>query len=196
MSASHIGIILAAGHGRRMGGTKQLVMWRSAAGHQPLVAAAYDAISSVCSDMIVVVGHEAEAVKTALGNRSFRCVYSDPDAPMFASILAGLQAAQQRDSSATVVIQPGDHPEVRDATLVHLAKQSQAQPERAIIPEFGGRGGHPVFIPAAIIQHVLRAECAEGLGEFWRSHSELCMRESVDDATVTRDIDTPADFHD
>ena len=107
-----IGLILAAGRGRRMGGSKQLVMWRSATGPKPLVVAAFDAICPICTDMIVVVGHEAEAVKDALGDCTFRYVECDPDAPMFESIRTGLQAARELNPAATVVIQPGDHPEV------------------------------------------------------------------------------------
>jgi molybdenum cofactor cytidylyltransferase len=179
-----------------MGGGKQLVTWRSLMGPKPLVAAAYDAISIVCSEMIVVVGHEAKAVQEALGDRTFRCVVSDPDAPMFDSIRTGLQAARRLDPAATVVIQPGDHPEVAPATLEKLAELSIAQPEKTIIPEFGGRGGHPVFIPSVIAARVLGSDCAEGLGKFWMSHPELCVRVPVDDATVVRDVDTPADVID
>src|SRR6185312_15899824 len=96
-----IGVILAAGRGGRMGGKKQFVAWRSADGEKPLVAAAYDAIRSICDDMVVVLGHEADAVAAALGNRRFHRADSNPDAPMFESIRAGLRAAHGVDRKAT-----------------------------------------------------------------------------------------------
>jgi CTP:molybdopterin cytidylyltransferase MocA len=177
-----------------MGGRKQLVTWQSTDGPKPLVAAAYDAIRCACSEMIVVLGHEADAVKSALGDRTFHSVHSDPDAPMFESIRAGLRAAQELDPSASVVLQPGDHPEVAPTTLDALAKLSSAERERAIIPLFRGHGGHPVFIPPAVVVRVLHSDCPQGLGKFWTTHPELCLRITVHDASVRRDVDTPADL--
>ena len=95
-----------------MGGKKQLTPWPTADGTKPLVAAAYDAIRPICDEMVVVLGHDADAVAAALGDRPFHRAESDPDAPMFESIRAGLRAALRIDSNATVVLQPGDHPEV------------------------------------------------------------------------------------
>ena len=82
-----------------MGGTKQLVTWKAADGSKPLVAAAYDAIRPICDEMVVVLGHEAESVAEALGDRAFHSVVSDPDEPMFESIRAGLRAARAIDSA-------------------------------------------------------------------------------------------------
>jgi molybdenum cofactor cytidylyltransferase len=196
MIQHRIGVILAAGRGRRMGGSKQLVMWPSTSGPKPLVAAAYDAIVSVCTEMIVVVGHEADAVKNALVGRTFHAVHSDPDAPMFESICVGLRTAQQLDQSARVVIQPGDHPEVAPTTLETLAKFSNALLGKAIIPVFRGRGGHPVFIPPEVAVRVLHAKCSQGLDKFWAAHPELSARITVHDPSVVRDVDTPADLLD
>jgi molybdenum cofactor cytidylyltransferase len=169
-------------------------MWQTVTGSKPLVAAAYDAIRSICSDMIVVVGHEANAVQAALGDRVFQLVHSDPDAAMFESIRAGLQAAQLLDPAATVVVQPGDHPEIARETLELLANASLAHSEKTIIPVFGGRGGHPVFIPSSVAVRLLHANCPTGLGEFWKAHPDLCLRVSVGDAAAVRDVDTPADL--
>jgi molybdenum cofactor cytidylyltransferase len=144
--------------------------------------------------MIVVVGHEADGVSRALTGRTFHAVHSDPDAPMFESICAGLRTAQQLDESAWVVIQPGDHPEVAPTTLQTLAKVSNEQPRKAIIPVFRVHGGHPVFIPPEAVVRVLHAKCSQGLGKFWASHPELCLRIPVHDASVVRDVDTPTDL--
>jgi CTP:molybdopterin cytidylyltransferase MocA len=189
-----IGVILAAGRGGRMGGTKQLVTWGSADGPKPLVAAAYDVIRPVCDEMIVVLGHEAEAVAAALEDRPFRRALSDPDAPMFESIRSGLCAARALDAGATAVLQPGDQPEVERATLEALVDWSRKRPGECVIPQVGGRGGHPVFIPPLVAAVLIDAECPQGLGEYWISHPDLCFRVHVDDGTVLRDIDTPEDL--
>jgi molybdenum cofactor cytidylyltransferase len=177
-----------------MGRTKQLVSWPRADGLIPLVAAAYDAISNICDEMIVVVGHEATAVMAALGDRPFHPVQSDPDAPMFDSICAGIKVAQSIDSDAVVVLQPGDHPEVALETLNALSDMSGDRTSQAVIPEFFGRGGHPVLIPPAVAMRLLEHECPTGLGDFWMAHPELRVRFPVVDPGVCRDIDKPGDL--
>jgi len=97
-------------------------------------------------------------------------------------------------SDATVVLQPCDHPEVGVGTLDDLWSWSLKRPAQAIIPQFDLRGGHPVLIPASICRRLIDAECSDGLGQFWLDHPELCVRVSIDDPAIIRDIDTPADL--
>jgi molybdenum cofactor cytidylyltransferase len=177
-----------------MGGTKQLAMCTTPHGPKPLVAASYDAIRPICGEMVVVLGHEKEAVAAALGDRTFHRADADPDAAMFESIRAGLRAAQRIDPDAAIVLQPGDHPEVAPATLQALVAWSLKRPGRAIIPEYAGQGGHPVLIPAAMVAMLVDADCPGGLGQFWDDHAELCYRLPVADAAVVRDIDVVRDL--
>jgi molybdenum cofactor cytidylyltransferase len=178
-----------------MGGKKQLTVWQSPGGEaKPLVAAAYDAISPICDAMVVVLGHDAEAAAAALGDRPFERALGDADEPMFESIRVGLRAVRRLDQKAYVVLQPGDHPQVTAATLELLQDWSLKRPVRAVIPEYGGRGGHPVLIPPDLVAQLAQTECPDGLGQFWLDHPQLCARVSVNDAGVVRDIDTPADL--
>jgi molybdenum cofactor cytidylyltransferase len=189
-----IGVILAAGRGGRMGGTKQLKTWPAADGPKPLICAAYDAIRPICDEMIVVIGHAADDVVAVLGERSFQRVESSADLPMFESIRTGLRAALDRNPAATIVLQPGDHPEVAPGTLHSLTEWSLQRPTQAIIPQRAGSGGHPVLIPPQIAEIIVKADCPEGLGQFWLDQPELCCRVPVDDPSVLRDVDTPADL--
>ena len=189
-----IGVILAAGRGGRMGGRKQLTPWPTSAGTISLVAAAYEAIRPICDEMVVVLGHDADAAAAALGDRRFHRTESDPHAPMFESIRAGLRVAQRVDAGAAIVLQPGDHPEVAASTLDVLTNGSFERPDQTIIPEYAGRGGHPIVIPPNIAALLVDSECPAGLGQYWLDHPDLCHRVPVDDAKVIRDIDTPADL--
>jgi molybdenum cofactor cytidylyltransferase len=177
-----------------MGRTKQLLSWQTADGEKPLVAAAYDAVRPICDEMVVVLGHDADAVAAALGDRSFHRSQSDPDVTMFHSIRAGLKTAQELDPTATVVLQPADHPEVAKTTLTELTESSRQHAEQAVIPEFNGRGGHPILIPPAVIARLVVANSPAGLGDFWISYPEYCVRIAVADPSVIRDIDTPEDL--
>ena len=89
-----------------MGRTKQLLPWPPPDGDKPLVAAAFDAISTACNQMVVVVGHESEKVIAALGSRQFHSVQSDADLPMYESIRSGLEAVHQIAPGGDVLIHP------------------------------------------------------------------------------------------
>jgi CTP:molybdopterin cytidylyltransferase MocA len=113
---------------------------------------------------------------------------------MFESIRAGIDAARRLNPSATVVLQPGDHPRVAAATLKLLAECSLKRPVHSIIPQYRDLGGHPVLIPPKVAATLLNNDCPAGLGQFWLDNPGLCHRVAVDDPDVLRDIDTPADL--
>jgi molybdenum cofactor cytidylyltransferase len=92
------------------------------------------------------------------------------------------------------VLQPGDHPEVAAATLTTLADWSLKRPVQAIVPEYRGRGGHPVLIPTAVAEILVAAECPTGLGDFWLANPDMCVRVPVEDPAIVRDIDTAEDL--
>lgn len=172
-----------------MNGRKQFHPWPTSQGEKPLVAAAYDAVVDACTEMVVVLGHRGDEVAAALEPRQFHRCPSDPDAPMFASVQAGIRAAREIDDRFSVLLHPADHPEVAPLTLTLLMQQVEEHPDLVVIPEYESRGGHPVVIPAAIAESLLSAECPQGLGEYWNQHPELCHRFAVEDKSIVRDID-------
>ncbi len=151
-----IGVLLAAGQSTRMGRLKQLLPWPPTSENpEPLVAAAFDAIAPTCCAMVVVVGHEAEGVLAALGERAFQAVHVDPNAEMFSSVKAGLAAARAIQPTADVLLHPADHPEVKRETIEFLLRAAAEQPGRAVMPEYEGQGGHPVVIPTSMVSSIL-----------------------------------------
>jgi molybdenum cofactor cytidylyltransferase len=186
-----IGLLLAAGRGRRMGGNKQFHLVETPTGEKPLIAAAFDTIAPVCDWMIVVLGHRAEEAAAALGQRKFEIVTSDPDAQMIVSIKAGLRAALSRRAtpSGNILLQLGDHPALEPATLDMLLTVATENSDRAVILTYHGDGGHPVLIPAAIAEQILSAECPGGLRQFWLDDPELCLRIPVEDLSIILDLD-------
>ena len=188
------GILLAAGRGRRLGGTKQLIVLDTGDGAKPLVACAFDAIAPVCGTMIVVLGHEGDAVASALAPRAFVRVEADPDAPMIDSIKTGLRAAAKRAPGAPVLVQPADHADVDRSTLDGLRLAHAADPRRAVLPVHEGKGGHPVLVPARLVPRILDAPDQGGLRAFWEANPALVRRLPVDDPGAVRDLDVPEDL--
>lgn len=177
-----------------MGRTKQLLPWPAEAGAGTVVSSAFDAVCPVCRDMVVVVGHESDAVVEALGDRSFHVVLADADAAMFESVRVGLEAAHRVGPMAGILLHLADHPEVGPTTLPSLLAARVRHPGLVLIPQFQGRGGHPVLIPAGAIPWLLAYSGDGGLRRYWADHPDLCHRVAVDDAGVIRDLDTPEDY--
>lgn len=220
------GIVLAAGRGRRMGGPlKQTLPWPpvvSELGRSDLaspisnlqseipdssaprarstvISCAFDAIAPFCHRMFVVVGGDAHAINAALGERTFTRVDADSDAEMFESIRVGVDAVNEDANVDAVMLQPGDHPGVARATIEALRMEFQRDPRRAVMPEYAGKGGHPVIIPRGLLPSILnlnepRSMAGGGLRQFWSDHPEARTRLVVSDPLCIADIDTPQDY--
>jgi len=190
-----IGVLLAAGRSTRMGRPKQLLPWPpNTENSKPLVAAAFDAIARVCDEMFVVVGEEADAVLSALKGRTFRAIDVGVPGEMIRSVRLGLTSASQLDSSASVLLHPADHPEVRRDILESMICRAAEQPDCAIVPTYRGKGGHPALIPASLVEDVISHSGAGGLRQFWLDHADRCVRLAVDDPGVVFDVDTQSDY--
>jgi molybdenum cofactor cytidylyltransferase len=211
-AAPPIGVLLAAGRGRRMGGGKMLRPLPAPDG-RPLVVAAFAVLARVCDRVVVIRGADGEAVAEALAaaagaaaaadaaTASIDFIEGDPAAPMLGSIRRGLRAARELDASAAVLLHPGDVPAPAPATVDAViaagrAAEAGEDPGRAVMPEVDGRGGHPAWLPPAAIDRVLALddEHPGGLRAYWRGHPAFRIRLPLDDAGCRADVDTPADL--
>ena len=118
---------------------------------------------------------------------------------MFRSVRVGLATAPlncRDDLNAPVelLLHLADHPEVRLDTLEAITAKANAHLDQAVMPQFRGRGGHPVLIPPSVAKLICGYGGIGGLRQFWLDHPELCVRLPVDDPGVMFDIDTQSDY--
>jgi CTP:molybdopterin cytidylyltransferase MocA len=178
-SARIVGVLLAAGAGRRYGKPKVLV--------EGWLATALGALcDGGCTDVILVLG--AAQVPAPPGVAVV--VASDWDAGLSASVRAGLLGAEGMGADYAV-LHVVDTPDVGAAVVrrvLQRALSSQAGLARAW---FGARPGHPVVIARRHWPAVLEQLSGDqGAGAYLRGRPDV---ENVDCADLAggEDVDTP-----
>ena len=196
-----LGLLLAAGAGRRMGVPKALV--HDADGGSLLLGALDALREGGCRTVTVVLGAEAERAEELLAGGdvhrgSVRVVHADDWAEgMGASLRAGLRAAQggARDhegadvpSSALVTLV--DLPDVGADVVRRLLEQLPHGPEVLGRAGYGGTPGHPVLIGrdhwAGVVES---ARGDRGARDYLREHPPVLVE--CGDLATGEDVDTP-----
>ena len=182
-------VLLAAGASRRMGRPKQLL----AVDGEPMVRrAARRAIEAGLAPVIVVLGHEAGAVRAALEGLDVRFTTSpDPIGPTSASLHAGL-AALDADVAATMVLL-ADMVHVTVPMLQALVASWRAAGAPLEVSRYGEVLAPPLLFPRALWPELL-AWHGEGCGKaVVRAHRHEARIHEWPDAAL-QDIDTPEDY--
>jgi molybdenum cofactor cytidylyltransferase len=176
-------VVLAAGRASRMGGPHKLLEpWRGA----PLVAHVIDALATAgLPPPVVVLGHEATAVRRALAGRAVQFVAAaDWQDGMGRSLAAGIAAVPAHWDAALVCL--ADMPRIEPALITALA----AAAGEVVLPEFQGRRGHPVRWPRAAFPQLLALTGDVG-GRAVMAAFAVTALPAPSDACLD-DIDTPA----
>lgn len=205
---SRIGaIILAAGASRRMGRNKALLPIDS----QPMIVRVVETFRAAhVEPIIVVTGHEPDAIKSIVPSVEFVHNPHHATRGMLSSIQTGVQliaahAGPERihedsDSPApcdAFFLALVDHPFIQASTLQQLRHAWDATKPDVLRPTYHGKHGHPILIAA-------RARCIDSilalrdgdqtLNDFVRAKSTIAVDVPVEDAATIQDIDTPADY--
>ena len=185
-----LGVVLAAGMGTRMGGTKVV---RPVAG-KPMVERVVDAaLASRLADTVVVVGHEAAGVRAVLEGRPVRVL----DNPSFAegmstSVRAALLAVGPDYDAAMFLL--ADQPFVTAGLIDRLLEAFAATGKPIVRPEVDGRPGNPVLFSARLFPELLRETGDRGGRDVVRRHAgEVCLV-AVDDPRACLDIDSLEEY--
>ena len=130
------GLILAAGEGRRFGGTKQLADLRG----RPLLEYALAAMTGI-NPRVVVLGHAADKIRRGVNMHGASVVEcEDWDEGQSASLRAGLAALPQCDA---VVVVLGDQPGITPEAVAAIVAEPGGDAVRAT---YDGTPGHPVLL--------------------------------------------------
>jgi molybdenum cofactor cytidylyltransferase len=137
------GLILAAGEGRRFGGTKQLAELDG----RPLLEHVLAAMAGI-SPRVVVLGHAADKIRRGVNLHGASVVVCEDWAEgQAASLRAGLAALAGYDA---VVVVLGDQPEITAEAVAAVA--AAAGDEDAVRAVYDGTPGHPVLLRRALLE--------------------------------------------
>jgi len=191
---STVGLVLAAGAGRRMGGPKALV--RHPDGGPTLVESAVALVlAGGCDRAVVVVGAAGEAAAALVERSGAQVVHATGwDEGMGASLRAGLEHLEPADDDlalVTLVDLPDVTAEVVDRLLA-VAGEGRGVLARAA---YDGVPGHPVLLGrdhwAAV---VATARGDRGARDFLEATEHRHVE--CGDLATGRDVDTPDDLDD
>jgi molybdenum cofactor cytidylyltransferase len=183
------GVVLAAGEGRRFGSTKQLAI---AAG-KPLVQHAVDALAGAdVEEILVVTGHDADAVESALRLPPGARVVRNPNFGQGQSTsLAAAFHEIAEDSEAAVVLM-GDQPGIEGSDVAALIEGFRTTRKQIVRLRFSDGPG-PALLSREIYAEAGHLHGDVGARVLMASHPEW-IEEIQIDHLAPPDIDTPDDL--
>jgi len=195
---SFCGVILAAGESSRMGRDKALLAWPPGPASRSTFLSATIELLQPSSDMVIVVaGKNADSLRPVVDAAAgYLVVNRHPERGQFSSLQVGLQEVLNRGRDAAIVALV-DRPPALPRTLARLCEAFSDAYESgkwAVVPEQGGRHGHPILIGREMIEAFLRAPATSTAREVEHTHEPRILYVPVDDPNVVANVDTPEDY--
>lgn len=187
-AASLGAILLAAGGSSRLGQPKQLLDIEG----QPLVLRqAKTLLSLQPARLVVVTGNEEEAVRQALGELPVHFVHNpDWQQGMGRSLACGISAMPERVRAAMILL--CDQWKVESADLERLAQAWWAEPQAAVVADYGEASGPPAILPRAMWEKLSRLKGDSGARKIlkhWKgAESRVPMPQAATDIDSVRDL--------
>jgi molybdenum cofactor cytidylyltransferase len=182
-------LVLAAGRSTRMGAANKLTLPLRG---EPLVCHAVDTLyGTSVSEIVVVTGHEAAAVRAALHDRDVSFTHNaDYASGMASSIAAGIAVVADADA---VLLCLGDMPAV-PPIVVEALIAAATTPDTIVLPVHEGRRGHPVLFGSGHFPALRALTGDRGARDVLTAASEDIIEIGCEDPGIHRDIDTAEDL--
>ncbi len=183
-------VVLAAGRSTRMAPRNKLLIELDPG--VAMVARTVDhVLGSGARPVLVVLGHQAEAVGRALADRPVRLVHAaDYALGLAASLKAGIATVPPEADAALICL--GDMPLVTSAMIDRLIAAYNPEEGRSIVcPVFGARQGNPILWDRRYFAQMLALGGDSGARHLLGQHLDAVAEVAMEDDAVLRDFDTP-----
>lgn len=161
-----------------------------------LLSAAIRAFASHCDLVLVVVGRNADALRSIIYAESGSLVCNpEPERGQFSSLQIGLQEVLNhgRDMAMITLV---DRPPASRETLHALVRAffRRQHGTWAIVPEYEGKHGHPIVIGREMIDAFLKAPAASNAREIEHANVQRITYLPTSDPAIAADFNTPEDY--
>jgi len=179
-------IVLAAGRSTRLGPANKMLA--DIAGQPMVRRVAEAALPSRARPVVVVTGHMAAEVSSALAGLAVTLV-ANPDyaTGLASSLKAGIRALPPSCDGALILL--GDMPKIAPQHLDTLVAAFAA--DAIVVPARDGRQGNPVLWPAKYFAELLQLDGDAGAKRLIGTHAAHVREVDLGTDAIFTDIDTP-----
>jgi molybdenum cofactor cytidylyltransferase len=190
-------VVLAAGASSRFGSPKALAQLDG----RPVLEHVLDAIREAgVEDIVVVLGHAAEAIEEGIEWLDERRVRNPDPRFLSSSLQVGLAAVEDLEDGQdddrpirAALVALGDQPRTRPAVIRALIAAARSTDCPIVAPRYADGGGpNPLLIRADAFDLADEANGDRGLGPLLAERPELVLEVAVEGGNA--DVDTPADL--
>ena len=145
------------------------------------------------NEVIVVVGHRAEAIQKQLGTRAIKTVFNpDYREGMLTSAQTGIRTLEASDAFALMLV---DQPFITSA-LIDQVIDAYVQTEKGIaVSSYNYKRGHPAIFDQKYASDILALTPeSDGVRTLFKKYSHDIHYVTIDTDAVLRDIDDPEDY--
>jgi molybdenum cofactor cytidylyltransferase len=187
-------IVLAAGRSSRMGRSKATLPVSD--GHTFLTRIVRTFLDSGVDDVIVVVGHDADAIAASFSESGLPArfvVNREYDRGQLSSLLAGLNVID-RPGVAAVLMTLVDVPLVSSSTVRAVIDAYRRTGVPIVRPTSGDRHGHPLLIDRSVFAALRAADFRSGAKPVVRAYASAIGDIPIEDEGAFTDIDTEEEY--
>ena len=173
-----------------MGEPKQLLPF----GESTIVETVVDnMLGAKFDEVIVVVGHRAEAIQKQLGTRAIKTVFNpDYRDGMLTSAQTGIRARKENGAFALMLV---DQPFITSALIDQVIDAYVQTEKRIAVSSYNYKRGHPVIFDQKYASDILALTPEnDGVRTLFKKYSHDIHYVTVDTDAVLRDIDDPEDY--
>jgi molybdenum cofactor cytidylyltransferase len=187
-------VILAAGKSTRMGRSKASLPLGTTETFLTRIIRTFQ--QADVDDLVVVLGHDAEAIRERVTARGFTprfVVNPDYERGQLSSIQTGL-AAVDRPGVTAMLLTLVDVPLVSASTVRAVLEHYRTIHAPIVRPTRGSTHGHPVLIDRALFNALRTADAEQGAKPVIRAHASAAGDLPIADDGAFLDIDTPEEY--
>ena len=173
-----------------MGQSKQLLSFRNKPILQHVINNAHQ---SMLDEVIVVLGHNSEAIEKQIDWRTARVVENlDYQQGQSSSVKSGISEINAEKSAALFLL--ADQPLVTFELINRIIDHYKQSRSDIIVPRFKGKRGNPVLFKRSYFDELSTLPGDSGGRLLFQKYSDQISFLDMPDGSIIVDIDTPEDY--